>query len=239
MYRVLFFALVIFCFSSATAQEIKHVDSKTFSTLIKSGDGIILDVRTEQEYSRGHIENATLISTSDPKFVEKVSLLQKEKPLYIYCLTGSRSYAVANYLSKNGYSKIYNLRRGLMEWQSSNYPIIQNNNPIASTSKVYTEAEFKKMLNENNLVLLDFHAQWCAPCKKMSPIIEELQKDYKGKALVKKIDIEANKTLQNQYQVKSIPGLILFKDGKEIWRHTGLIEFDELSNLLKKHLSTT
>ena len=86
MYKIfLFLSIVFLTFSCSNAQETQDVDSKTFSDLIKSGEGIILDVRTSQEYSRGHIENSTLISTNDRKFVEKVSLLQKDKPLYVYC----------------------------------------------------------------------------------------------------------------------------------------------------------
>lgn len=224
---------------SASAQGVKHVDSKTFLSLISTGDGVILDVRTQQEYSRGHLENSTLISTTDRKFVEKVSLLQKTKPIYIYCLTGSRSYAVANYLSKSGYTNIYNLRRGLVEWQRYGYQIVQDKNPVASTSKVYTTAEMNKMVTTNDLVLLDFHAPWCAPCKKMAPVIDKLQSNYKGKAVVKKIDIEANKALQNHYQIESIPGLVLFKDGKAIWKHTGVIGYEELDSILKKHLNAT
>ncbi len=89
MYKVLFlFIATIFTISCANTQEIDNVDSKSFSDLIKSAEGVILDVRTPQEYSRGHIENSTLISTNDPKFVKKISLLQKNKLIYIYCLTG-------------------------------------------------------------------------------------------------------------------------------------------------------
>ena len=153
-------ALTFLALSCSKSQELKHIDSKTFSTLIAIGDGIVLDVRTPQEYSRGHIENSTLISTSDPKFVEKVSLLQKEKPIYIYCLTGSRSRAVANYLARNGYTKLYNLNLGLMEWQQYGYPLKQSGYSVASESKTYNQSEFIRILSSSNLVLIDFHATW-------------------------------------------------------------------------------
>lgn len=231
-----FFIIAIFTLSCTNAQEVKNVDSKAFSVLIKSGDGIILDVRTPQEYSRGHIESSTLISTNDPKFIEKVSLLQKGKSIYVYCLSGSRSQAVANYLSKNGFTRVYNLTRGLMEWQQYGYPLTRSDKPVASDSKTYNESEFNKLLYSKDLVLIDFHATWCAPCKKMAPIIEKLQKNYIEKATIEKIDIVANKTLKNTYNVASIPGLILFKNGKEVWKHTGLISYANLSKVINQHL---
>ena len=237
MYKTFFFfTIAIFTISCANAQETRNVDSKAFSVLIKSGDGIILDVRTPQEYSRGHIESSTLISTNDPKFVEKVSLLQKGKPIYVYCLSGSRSQAVANYLSKNGFNKVYNLQRGLMEWQRNGYSLTQSKNPVASNSKTYNTSEFNNLLNSKDLVLIDFHATWCAPCKKMAPIIEKLQNDYIGKATIEKIDIVTNKTLKNTYNVESIPGLILFKNGKEVWKHTGLISYVDLNKVINQYL---
>jgi thioredoxin len=237
MYKtLLFFILAIFSLMCANAQETKHVDSKEFSSLIKSGNGIILDVRTTQEYSQGHIENSTLISINDPKFVEKVSLLQKGKPIYVYCLSGSRSRSVANYLSKNGFAKVYNLQRGLMEWQRYGYTLTQSKNPVASNSKTFNQTEFNKLLNSKKVVLIDFHATWCAPCKKMAPIIEKLQKDYTGKAAIEKIDITTNKTIKDNYKIQSIPGFVLFKNGKQVWTHTGLISYADLNKIINNHL---
>ena len=232
----IFLALSILTILNANAQDFQHVDSKTFSELANSGRGIILDVRTPQEYSRGHIEGSTLISINDSKVIEKISLLQKEKPIYVYCLTGSRSRSVANYLSKNGFSKVYNLQRGIMEWQRFGYPIIQSNAPIANNSRAFNESEFNSLISSKELVLIDFHATWCAPCKKMSPIIDKLQEAYAGKAIVSKIDVEANKSLKNSYEVQSVPGLILFNNGKEVWRHTGIISYDDLSSVINQYL---
>ena len=229
-------ALTFLVISCSNSQELKHIDSKTFSSLITKDDGIVLDVRTPQEYSRGHIKNSTLISTSDPKFVEKVNLLQKDKPIYIYCLTGSRSRAVANYLAGNGHAKVYNLSRGLMEWQQYGYSLQQSGYSVSSQSKTYNQSEFTTILSSNKLVLVDFHAVWCAPCKKMSPVIDQVEKKYAGKAFVEKIDIEANKNLQSVYNIETVPGLVLFKNGMEVWKHTGLISYAEISEVIDEYL---
>ena len=233
MYKTfLFILLATLATATISAQQVNHVNSSEFSTLITSGEGIVLDVRTPQEYSQGHIDNSTLISTNDPKFIEKVSLLKKDKPIYIYCLTGSRSYAVANFLTKNGYSKIYNLRRGIIEWQSNGYSLVRNASPVKNENKSFTVTEFEQLLSKHKLVLVDFHATWCAPCKKMAPDIDKLKNNYKNKALVQKVEIQSNKALQKSYNVTSIPELILFKNGKEIWRHTGLASYEELAKML-------
>ncbi len=237
MFRFFFFSIIAVSFLSVTnSQEVNHVYAHEFSKLTKSGKGVILDVRTAREYSRGHIENSTLISTNDPKFVEKINLLKKDSPVYVYCLTGNRSNKVANYLYRNGYTKVYNLRKGVVEWQRAGYSLVQGENPVATDDKTYSKSEFLELIQSKRVVLIDFHAPWCAPCKKMSPVVEKLEKDYKGKVLIEKLDVQANKILQDAYNVESIPGFVLFKNGKQVWKHSGMISYDELSTIMNKYL---
>jgi thioredoxin 1 len=77
---------------------------------------------------------------------------------------------------------------------------------------------------------------WCAPCKTMSPVIDKVSADFKGKAHVEKVDVEANKEIAKAYQVQSIPGFLIFKDGKKVWSHNGILSYDELTGVLKKFL---
>ena len=234
--HLIIITFMLIAFSCSTAQPYENVDAKTFSALIKKRDGVILDVRTEQEYLRGHIENSTLISTSDPKFVEKVSLLQKNKPLYIYCLSGSRSRAVANYLSQNGFTNVYNLTRGLLDWNQNGLALAKGTVNQTEHTKTYTANEFDALLSKNKLVLVDFYAPWCAPCKKMAPVVADIEKNFSGKALVKKLDVQANQKLQKSYNVEAIPGFVLFKNGEQVWKHIGMLEYSELANQIEKHL---
>ena len=88
----------------------------------------------------------------------------------------------------------------------------------------------------NKLVLVDFHAVWCAPCKAMSPVIDKVSADFKGKAKVEKVDVEVNKEITTAYQVESVPGFVIFKDGKKVWSHKGTISYNDLSGVLKKYM---
>lgn len=236
MRNSLFIIITLLGLSQVNAQGYKNINSSDFNHLVNTKEGIILDVRTPNEYTRGHIKNSTLIDISNPNFVERAMLLQKNKPVYIYCLTGSRSRVAANFLAQQGFADVYNLQAGIIEWQRMGLPIEQSNDVVTSQNKSYTDTEFKAMLTSNDVVLVDFHAPWCAPCKKMAPIIDQLSTEIKGKAKVEKIDIEANKNLQTAYNIQSIPGLVIFKNGKEVWKHTGVISYEELNNQIKKHL---
>lgn len=214
----------------------ENVDASTFSNLIEQGGGLLLDVRTPGEYSRGHIAGSTLIDIADPGAANKINMLQKNKPVYVYCLTGSRSQVVANYMVQNGFDKVYNLQRGIVEWHQMSLPIVQGEQVVASESRVYQQTDMEQLLKTNSLVLVNFHAPWCAPCKKMAPDIERLSQQLSGKAMVAKVDVDVNKQLQKSFGVESIPGLVLYKEGKEVWRHAGLISYDDLMKVMASYV---
>jgi len=218
------------------AQTVQNVDAVKFKELIAVGDAILLDVRTPQEYSRGHIAGSTAINIADPDFVPKVQLLQKDKTILVYCLSGSRSDAAASYMSRMGFKKLYTLRQGIMTWTRQGYPLEESSAVVASTSKTYTEQSFGQLLKDNKLVLVDFHAVWCAPCKAMSPVIDKVSSDFKGKAWVEKVDVENNKVITKAYQVQTIPGFVLFKEGKKVWSYNGIISYTDLAGIIKKYL---
>ena len=123
-----------------------------------------------------------------------------------------------------------------MTWSRQGFPLEQSNDVVASAGTTYAEQSFGKLLKDNKLVLVDFHAVWCAPCKAMSPVIDQVSTEFKGKAKVEKVDIEANKAITAAYQVQTIPGFVLFKDGKKVWSYNGVISYADLSGVIKKYL---
>ena len=94
----------------------------------------------------------------------------------------------------------------------------------------------EKVLDADKPVLCDFWAEWCGPCKQISPILSELAEDYKEKILVAKVNIDENPEVPSNYGIMSIPTLILFKDGKSVSSQIGLVEKNSLSKWLDENL---
>lgn len=85
-------------------------------------------------------------------------------------------------------------------------------------------------------VLVDFFATWCGPCKMQSPIVDELSKDYSGKARIGKLNVEENSIKSAEFKISSIPALLIFKDGQVVERLSGLHTKGQLSSILEKYL---
>ena len=99
-----------------------------------------------------------------------------------------------------------------------------------------TDATFDETVKNNNVVLMDFGANWCGPCRALAPTIEELAREYAGKVLVGKLDVDENPKTAECFQVFSIPTLIVFKNGCEVDRLVGLCPKNRIEDLLQKHL---
>lgn len=96
-------------------------------------------------------------------------------------------------------------------------------------------ATFNEIINSDQPVLVDFFATWCGPCKVMSPILDEVAKKVQGKARVLKIDVDKNQQAAATYQVRGVPTLILFKNGKQLWRQSGVVDANQLVQLINQH----
>lgn len=95
-------------------------------------------------------------------------------------------------------------------------------------------SDFNEIINSEKPTLVDFYATWCSPCQMLTPILEGVSTEVGDNAKVLKIDIEKNMETANQYGVRSVPTLILFKEGKEVWRQTGLTQKNVLVETINR-----
>ena len=97
-------------------------------------------------------------------------------------------------------------------------------------------AKFNDIINGNDLVLVDFYADWCGPCKMMSPILDDVKKRVGDVASIIKIDVDKNQNAATAFQIQGVPTLILFKNGAVRWRQSGVVPASELEKVIKENL---
>jgi thioredoxin 1 len=95
------------------------------------------------------------------------------------------------------------------------------------------KAPFSNLIEGQTPVLVDFFANWCGPCKTLAPILKEVKNDLGDSIKVIKIDVDKNQSLASKYQVKGVPTMILFKNGKQVWRQSGVLPKNELLQIIK------
>jgi rhodanese-related sulfurtransferase len=225
------FTLAIFYFMGFTgnAQNIKPTLSVTaFEKAISNSNIQVLDVRTATEYNSGHLKNSLQADWYDQQqFKDRTQHFDKTKPVYVYCQTGIRSAAAVALLKKNGFSNVHDLNGGLNAWKQADKPV----EDIAKVEQI-TKDEYNKEINSSGVVLVDFGAAWCPPCKQMEPVIEQLENEAVGKYKIVKIDAATQVAILKQMNIDVLPVFIIYKNGKLVWRKQGVSTLEELKSKL-------
>lgn len=96
--------------------------------------------------------------------------------------------------------------------------------------------KFSEIINSGQLVLVDFFATWCGPCKQMHPVLEQLKSEMGDAVRILKLDVEKNEQLAYEYRIQSVPTLMIFRNGEVLWRASGAQSFVALKNLIEEYL---
>lgn len=225
------FLLVTVLVSCSNGQPQFTLSAKSFAEKIQeTPNRVIIDVRTPGEFSSGHLENALNYDWNGSEFDQQIASLDKSKPVFVYCLSGGRSSAAADKMRSIGFKEVYELKGGIMQWRSENLPETTNNQ---ESSPGMSEQAFQALLNSDKLILIDFYADWCVPCKKMEPYLNEISTELKNSVTVIRINVEENQELCKTLGISAIPVLQVYKDKKMTWTTTGLVEKEEVMKHLK------
>ncbi|MFN5371673.1 MAG: thioredoxin domain-containing protein [Bacteroidia bacterium] len=199
----------------------KTISPTDFEQKLKLADAQLIDVRSPEEYADGGIAGSLNINYNSADFEDRISKLDKTKPVLVYCLSGGRSGNAANKMNEMGFKEVYNMQGGLVQWRSEG-------KTAGKVAEGMTMENYSKAISQKGYVLVDFNATWCAPCKKMLPWITKLAEEKKDKLTLLKIDADQNARLLADKGIKGIPYLELYKDGALVWKQAGYIEESEM-----------
>lgn len=228
--RILF-VLSLFCVNLAAIAQTPatQLSADSFATRVNTPAVQILDVRTANEFLTGHIRNAMLADWNKAaEFKDRVQYIDKNKPVYVYCLAGVRSAAAATWMRDNGFTQVIELEGGINAWKKTGKPL----EGLPDTPQL-TPAAYKASIPTTGTILVDIGAGWCPPCKVMEPIVDSLQKDPSLYFKLVTVDAGVQTELMKYLDVTTIPVFIIYKNGEPVWRKSGIISATELRAELK------
>ena len=220
-----FFLFIALFFSACNSNGGNPVlDAKTFSEKLKSTqNAVLLDVRTEEEFAKEYIEGALLANWNGSDFQRRIDAIDKSAPVFVYCLSGGRSSSAAAAMRKQGFKEVYELQGGILKWKSAGLPVVSGK--VSSNGGMSSE-EYKTLISVGN-VLVDFSAEWCAPCKRLKPSLDELAKEYPSLKIVT-IDVDQNPNIAEELGVDALPTLNYYSNNELKFSNVGLISKEEL-----------
>lgn len=170
----------------------------------------IVDTRLAEEFVINHLNNAININTENADYITAINKLSKMQPVFIYAIGNNRSILLAKELIANGYEDVYILNGGIGGW-------IGNGKPVYTIAKnTFSTSDFKKIITENKLVLLDLHTRYCPGCRKLQPVIDSVTTAHVTDVKAVKIDVYDNPVIAGTFKADAIPTIIIYKNGKVI-----------------------
>lgn len=226
-----FAILLVFAIVSCQAQtdSTYKVDPEAFEKGLSATGVQVLDVRTAGEYGSGHLAHALQADwTNKTQFYDRIQYVDKNRPVYIYCLAGGRSAAAATWMRNNGFKNVVELVGGINAWKFKGKPVEGLSNVPQMTLEQY-----KASIPADKTVLVDFGASWCPPCVQMAPVLDSLQKDPSLHFELLKIDAGIHTDLMKALDIEKIPYFLVYKNGKLEWDKDGVVSREKLIKQLQ------
>ena len=151
----------------------------------------------------------------------------------VYCLSGGRSSKANKKIRSLGFKNVYELDGGILEWRKNKLPEASINYKFENS---LTVEDFNNFINSDKLVLVDYYANWCAPCKIMEPYLDELSEEYSDNLKLVRIDYDKNLPLVRSLEVYGLPVLQIFKNKELMWSNIGFIEKSKVEKEINKFI---
>lgn len=218
-------SLTAACTAAEGSAGVQELGAAEFSTRLgATPDPQLLDVRTPGEFAKGHLARAVNVDWNGSDFDRRIAALDRERPVFVYCLSGSRSSQAARRLAAAGFHRVYDLADGILAWRAAGLPQAAADPP----PRGLTRAEFERQVAGDTPVLVDFYAEWCIPCRQMKPELERLARERAASLRVVRIDADDNQELLRQLAIDSLPTLELYRGGERIWQKTGYTSREQI-----------
>ena len=229
------YIVFLYSFASCNNDNNNLVSAIKFSEIISNDKSvIIIDVRTPDEFNKGHLKNSLNVNWFDENFDENLNIFSKDLPVLVYCLSGGRSSKANERIKSLGFKNVYELDGGILEWRKNKLPEATLNNNFKNS---LTVEDFNNFIETDKIVLVDYYANWCAPCKIMEPYLDEISNEYSNSLELVRINYDQNLPLVRSLEVYGLPVLQIFKDKELLWSHVGFIEKSLVVNEVKKYIN--
>jgi rhodanese-related sulfurtransferase len=209
--------LLVFGASAQNQNNITLPLDSFYSKIKNEKSPQLIDARSPEEFALNHIDDAVNFNLQTENYAKYVASLDKSKPVFVYSINIGRSGALAKELLKNGFSEVYDLEGGIANWIGGGKPFYSN-----SKSKL-SLADYKKIISDNNFVLVDIGSRYCGACKKVKPVLENIKAQYGSHLKIVEIDLEESpQVIADLKTVSVFPTLILYQKGKVVFKKEGL-----------------
>lgn len=214
------------CACNGMAQKNISIAVAEFEGKLASGKYQLLDVRTANEYRSGYIRQSVQADwLNKDEFASRTQHLDLSKPVLVYCASGVRSEQAARWLLQKGFKEVWNLKGGTAAWQVAGKSL-----EAATQTPQMKVRDFEQKITGSSVVLVDVGAEWCPPCKKMEPVLVQLQKELSGQFQLLKVDGGTDIEVMKHIKADALPTFIVYKNGKEVWRNNGVVTLETLKD---------